>query len=103
MEALGLLIKSCDRHVLKVYDAWLPYEENKANQLENEASMLDSKRSDICILFRGQKIRSHHSLWVVFLNCKEKNCTLHLIACILSAGTSFMEGAYLEGFWEKYS
>lgn len=72
MEALGLLIKSCDCHVLKVYDAWLPYEENKAMQFENEASMLDSKRSDICILFRGQKIRSHHSLWVIFLNCKEK-------------------------------
>lgn len=72
MEALGLLIKSCDCHVLKVYDAWLPYEENEAMQLENEASILDSKRSDICVLFRGQKIRSHHSLWAIFLNCKEK-------------------------------
>lgn len=58
-------------NVLKVYNAWLPYEENKVMHFENEASVLDF-RSDICILFRGQNVRSHHSLWVIFLICKEK-------------------------------
>lgn len=46
---------------------------------ESEASVLDSRRSDICILFRGQKMRSHCSLWVISLICKEKISTLHLI------------------------
>lgn len=40
---------------------------------ENEASVLDF-RSGICLLFRGQNMRSHHSLWVIFLICKEKSC-----------------------------
>lgn len=39
--------------------------------LENEASVLDSRRSDICI-FRGQKMRGHHSLWVIFWSVKKK-------------------------------
>lgn len=47
---------------------------------ESEASVLDSRRSGICIHFSGQKMRIHCSLWVIFLICKEKkNPTLHLI------------------------
>lgn len=41
-------------------------------RFESEASVLDSRSSDIYILFRGQKMRSHCSLWVIFLVCKEK-------------------------------
>lgn len=70
-----MLQESCGRnrgcHVLKVDNAWLPYEENKLMHFENEASVLDF-RSGICLLFRGQNMRSHHSLWVIFLICKEK-------------------------------
>lgn len=59
------------RHVLKADNAWLPFEENKLMHFENEASVLDF-RSGICLLFRGQTMRSRHSLWVIFLICKEK-------------------------------
>lgn len=47
--------------MLKVENAWLPYEENKLMHIENEASVLDF-RSGICLLFRGQNMRSHRSL-----------------------------------------
>lgn len=60
-------MKSFDYHVLNVYNAWLPYEENKVMHFENEASMIDYRRTDICILFRGEKIRGHHSFGVIFL------------------------------------
>lgn len=43
---------------------------------ENGASVLDSRRIDICVLFRGQKMRSHASLCIIFLLCKEKNVPL---------------------------
>lgn len=71
VEAPGVLKESCARHVLEVHAAWLPPKENKVMRLENEASVLDF-RSGICILFRGQNVRSHHSFGVIFLICTEK-------------------------------
>lgn len=38
----GLLKKWCDCRVLKGYNVWLPYEENKMMHFESEASVLDS-------------------------------------------------------------
>lgn len=59
MEVLGLLKKSCDYHMLKVYNLWLHLRENKLIHFENEASVLDSRRGDVCILFRVQNMKSH--------------------------------------------
>jgi len=51
--------------------------EKKSDHLKNEASMLESRRTDFCVLYREQKMRLHCSLWVVFfLICKGKNFTL---------------------------
>lgn len=107
MEALGLLMKPCNCHVLKVFNAWLPYKENKAMHFENEASVLYSRRSHICILFRGQKMRRLHSLWFIFLSGKEKK-KKEVLACtelsyILSVRTSFVKAACLRGFRETHS
>ena len=66
MEAPRSLKKSRDCHVLEVHNAGLPCEANKAVPFENDAGVLDF-RSDICTLFRGQNVRNHHSLWVIFL------------------------------------
>uniref|UniRef100_A0A5F8ALR4 Iron-sulfur cluster assembly 1 homolog, mitochondrial n=1 Tax=Macaca mulatta TaxID=9544 RepID=A0A5F8ALR4_MACMU len=57
-KARGSLVAHCRNRVTHML-------ENKVIHLENEASVLDSRRNDICILYRGQKVRSHHSLWII--------------------------------------
>lgn len=52
--------------------------------LESEASVLDSRRSDICILFRGHKMRNRCSLWIIFLICKEKKKSYPALNCLAS-------------------
>lgn len=83
-KSLGLLKKSCDCHVLKVYNVWLPYEENKMMHFESEASVLDSRRSGICIHFSGQKMRIHCSLWVISWSVKKKKKSYPALNCLAS-------------------
>lgn len=76
--------------MLKVDSAWLPYENNKVMHFENEASVLVSRRSDICINERPSLSLGHFSDLK-----RKKNPTLYLILL-----RPFMEGACLGGFRE---